>query len=50
MIVGEYEQRAVCKRYNSVGNGPDSILDINNFRQTLHEINNLFQELLYINM
>ena len=27
MIVGEYEQRAVYKRYNVVGNGPDSVLE-----------------------
>ena len=25
MIVGEYEQRAVCKSYSAVGNGPDSV-------------------------
>ena len=24
MIVGECEQREVCKRYNVAGNGPDS--------------------------
>ena len=28
MILGEYDQRAVYKRYNVVGNGPDSVLDI----------------------
>ena len=28
MIVGEYEQRSVNKRYNVVGNGPDSVLAI----------------------
>ena len=27
MIVGEYEQRAVYKRYNVVGSGPDSALE-----------------------
>ena len=27
MIVGEYVQRAVYKRYNVVGNGPDSVLE-----------------------
>ena len=26
MIVGEYEQRAVYKRYTVVGNSPDSVL------------------------
>ena len=26
MIVGEYRQRSVYKRYNVVGNGPDSVL------------------------
>ena len=27
MIVGEYKQRAVYKRYNVVGNGPRSVLE-----------------------
>ena len=27
MIVGEYEQRAVYKCYNVVGNGPDNVLE-----------------------
>ena len=27
MIVGEYEQRAVYKRYNAVDNGPDNVLE-----------------------
>ena len=27
MEVGEYEQRAIYKRYNVVGNGPDSVLE-----------------------
>ena len=27
MIVGEYEQRAVYKRYNVVDNGPGSVLE-----------------------
>ena len=27
MIVGEYEQRDVYKRYNVVDNGPDSVLE-----------------------
>ena len=28
IIVGEYEQRAVHKRYNVVGNGPNSVLEL----------------------
>ena len=28
MIVGEYEQKAVCKCYNVVDNGPDSVLPV----------------------
>ena len=27
-IAGEYEQRSITKRYNSVGNGPGSVLEI----------------------
>ena len=27
MTLGEYEQRAVYKRYNIVGNDPDSVLE-----------------------
>ena len=26
MIIGEYEQRALYKHYDVVGNGPDSVL------------------------
>ena len=32
------------------GGGSGVFFEINNFGQTLHEINNLFQEMFYMNM
>ena len=36
MTVGDYEQRAVYKRYDVVGNGPDTVLKTS---AAIHRIN-----------